>query len=373
MAKSGKKNILRYVPLVVICILMLFNLLNHFFVIIPRSNTSVGFRDVDCPNVETLTGDLYPNVEYQAFTYEPEERELTLFNEYGGGKTVRFMWGGKLFDHGSYIYDHNLCLAANSIVNIGIWTTLSLSPEVYAHAMESLGLTNTETWVAETYNVDRPEMHISSATLGDRAFVVVNVRGSFSVGDYATDLKAVYDGFGPASFYVRDNILGYVDRNFPDKGREDISLLIVGHSLGGACAGLQAPLMEEAGFAKEKTFIYTLASPKYHLNGSAKDYPNVFNTIVDRDVVPRVPLLDGRYGTDLRYQSVYVGYSALGMIESALRNKTDPIYSNIISYHSVMNYLQSADSGNVSHTSTAKGMLFFAGELFLNSVQIALR
>ncbi len=60
---------------------MLLNLLNHFFAILPRSGNSVGFRAVDCPHVETLEGDLYPNVEYQSFTYEPVERELVLFNE----------------------------------------------------------------------------------------------------------------------------------------------------------------------------------------------------------------------------------------------------------------------------------------------------
>ncbi len=378
MARKTKKTIVRYIPLTLICILMLLNLLNHFFALLPKAKSSVGFQPVDCPNVTRLDGIPEPAKDYNAFSYEPKEMKLELFKEYGGGVKVSFMWGGQLFDKSSYTYDHDLFLAADSIINYGIWTYLNYSgdEEVYEKAMGALGFTHTETMGEATYNVDKPEMHISSLTTtfpsGERVLVNVNVRGSFSFGDYTTNLKSVNDGFEPPARYVRDNVLDYMERNYPDVPKENVILFITGHSLGGACSGLQAPLMEEAGFLKEQTFIYTLASPKYRTYGKSKEFQNVFNIIVDRDLIPKVPLLDGHYGNDIRFESVFVGTSLMGMVKSAIQGKTGVIPTTVTGYHSVLNYLQSADSGRYSQVTPARRMLMLGGELFLNSVQIAL-
>ncbi len=373
MAKKMKKSFLRYVPLVLICILMLFNLVNYYFEFFLSTGYIADFSITETKNIDSLDSELEPLLDFEEFTYEAKEVEVNLWNVYGGSKVIHFLWGGELFDEPSAIYNHNLYLAANSITNLLTWMELSYDTDTMAEAIGHLGFTHFENIGGAGFNVNRPVLRFASLSYGDRTLVLACVRGSYSIGDYTTDLKAARNGFEPASLYVRDNILSYIDRNYPDMDRGNITLFIIGHSLGGACAGLQAPLMKEAGFDIDKTFIYTLASPKYRLNGLPNDYPNVLNTIVSKDLITKVPLLDGRYGTDIQYHSSFKGYSPLGIIELSIRGDTDALLNTIVGYHSVTNYMLSADNGDVDYSTTGSRLLALAGELFMNSVQISLQ
>ncbi len=369
-----KRKILSYSSLVLICILMLLNLINHYFEFFLSTNAVAGFSVTETENVDDLDLEAEPLLDFEEFTYEAKEVEVNLWNEYGGSKVVHFLWGGELFDEPASIYNHNLYLAANSITNLLTWMELYYDTDTMEKSMGHLGFTHFENIGSSTkFNVNKPVLRFASLSYGDRTVVLACVRGSYSMGDYTTDLKAARNGFEPASLYVRDNILSYIERNHADKDGDDITLFIIGHSLGGACAGLQAPLMEEAGFDIDRTFIYTLASPRYRLDGLPSDYPNVFNSIVSKDLITKVPLLDGRYGTDLQYHSSFSGYSPLGIIELSIRGETDALLETIVGYHSATNYMLSADYGDVDYSTTGSRLLTFAGELFLNSVQIALQ
>ncbi len=368
-----KRKFLRYFTLVLICILMLLNLVNHYFEFFLSPNADATFSITETANIDSLDTVVEPLLDFEEFTYEAKEVEVNLWNEYGGSKVVHFRWGGELFDGPTDVYSHDLYLAANSITNLLNWMEVSYDTDTMAKAMGHLGFTHFENIDSASFNVNKPVLRFASLSYDDKTLVLACVRGSYSMGDYTTDLKATRNGFEPASLYVRDNILSYIERNHPDIAKEDMVLFISGHSLGGACAGLQAPLMERAGFSKDQTFIYTLASPKYRLEGLPSEYPNVMNTIVNKDLIPKVPLLDGRYGTDLQYHSSFNGYSPLGTIEMSLHGETDAFLDTIVGYHSSTNYILSADHGDVDYSTTASRLLTFAGELFLNSVQIALQ
>ncbi len=371
--EQKKRKFISYFSLVLICILMLLNLVNHYFFFLLSPTAVADFSITETKNIESVEGIVEPLTDFQGFSHELRDIDVNMWNVNGGSQVAHLLWGGELFDGPTDVYNHNLYLAANSIINLMNWTELSYDIETMEKALGHLGFTQLECIDDSRFNVNRPVMRMATLSDGDRTIVLANVRGSYSMGDFTTDLRSIHNGFEPASLYVRDTILDYIGRNLPNKAKEDIVLFIIGHSLGGACAGLQAPLMVDAGFNIDKTFIYTLASPKYRLDGLPSDYPNVFNTIVSKDLITKFPLLDGRYGTDIKYHSSFNGYSPLGIIRLSLRGDSDALSDTIIGYHSSANYILSSDNGDLDPSTTATRLLTYAGEVFLNSIQISMQ
>ena len=166
-----------------------------------------------------------------------------------------------------------------------------------------------------------------------RQLVVVSVRGSVTLLDWAMDLLTqfhvcLYD-FDVGAQKVIDSLYGYDNCTKCDGSNEKCPckgylanysitnpiILITGHSMGAAIANLVAAELNEIEGADD-VYGYTFATPtvKSAVDGNATiPYSNIFNILNTNDVVPYVPtswLLPGvnlwsRYGIDIPLNMPY--------------------------------------------------------------------
>lgn len=330
-----------------------------------------------------------------AVAFEPfEDSEQTVFPEIGYSKQpvklcvpsdfeeipgvrASFDWGWELLDGKPTERSEDLAVAAASLIQIEYYLGFGQTEDDIRALREGMGFDNTEIFNNDvSLNVDRPVTIVSSVKApfpGEERYIVcVDVRGTSSAGDAVTDLKAAYNGFSAASSDVCANIVRYVEENCGDADPESITFFVFGHSLGGACAGLQAELLDKAGFSPERIFVYTFASPKYRLTGGRSAYPNVMNYIVSKDYVPRVPFLDGRYGTDYRYDdpfmAIYAGDALEIMMKARPRNE---LVQTMWWHHNSTNYLIEVGERNVSTDPVWSNALYYGARLLLQTMQLA--
>ena len=172
----------------------------------------------------------------------------------------------------------------------------------------------------KTFEVDGVEKHVLAI-----AFRGTQVKDGFDYADLFTDasvlgLNGFHSGFYAAALKAYDTLY---DMEFPSLKNEDgssmtfsdylthsgvvgsdYSILVTGHSLGGAVANIFAGDIISQ-FGKSNVMCYTFASPIVCSPTKAKEYDayNIFNIINTNDIVPNVGynLFAGvRLGTDLK-------------------------------------------------------------------------
>ena len=115
-------------------------------------------------------------------------------------------------------------------------------------------------------------------------------RGTSTLQDILTDIKAGIDGFYEGGKNSADSLREYINR-FDGAVKENTILFITGHSLGAATANIVGRLSRDFADARS-TFVYTYASPNYETDGEwndGKEYPNFHCYINKDDVVPTLP------------------------------------------------------------------------------------
>ncbi|RWS28188.1 sn1-specific diacylglycerol lipase alpha-like isoform X6, partial [Leptotrombidium deliense] len=160
-----------------------------------------------------------------------------------------------------------------------------------------------------TYHVAIGEPPFFVALDHEKRTIVVSVRGTLSLQDVITDLNAEGDllptnprregwfghrGMVEAAAYIRkkltdEKILHKALNYRPEKGTQDYSLVLVGHSLGAGTAAILAILLKED---YPELVCYSFAPPGGLLSLPATEYTKGFITsvILGKDVVPRLGL-----------------------------------------------------------------------------------
>lgn len=119
--------------------------------------------------------------------------------------------------------------------------------------------------------------------------VAVACRGSVGAPDWISNIVQGGDGFRKAARNVRDNLKEYladpengIDTSLPTK------LFITGHSRGGAAANILGTIVSDI-TDLNNVYVYTFACPNTTTDKNRQSYNNIFNIIVDGDIVPLVP------------------------------------------------------------------------------------
>lgn len=207
----------------------------------------------------------------------------------------------------------------------------------------------------KTFEVDGVEKHVLAI-----AFRGTQVKDGFDYADLFTDasvlgLNGFHSGFYAAALKAYDTLY---DMEFPSLKNEDgssmtfsdylahsgvvgsdYSILVTGHSLGGAVANIFAGDIISQ-FGKSNVMCYTFASPIVCSPTKAKEYDayNIFNIINTNDIVPNVGynLFAGvRLGNDLKVSvtdSEESAHSLSVTYEKATNqviNKVDSLYPYI--------------------------------------------
>lgn len=157
--------------------------------------------------------------------------------------------------------------------------------------------------------IDKPGFLIGYKVMYDydepRVEIIMAIRGTKSIAsaDAITDVKSVRDGFNKATDYCYEQLTSAKSKISSNLGLLGLSMakkntkyFLVGHSLGGACAGKLALRMNNDGFAySNNIYCYTYAAPNYtNINekmDSVVDYLGIHNVINIADTVPRVPTM----------------------------------------------------------------------------------
>lgn len=147
--------------------------------------------------------------------------------------------------------------------------------------------------------------------LASRDLILVSVRGSYG-SEWLSNLDLSSDESGDHGGYVRAarEIEREVTRRALRSRAEgaEVSVLLVGHSRGGAVANLVAAELDNArgdsGLDGVRVYGYTFASPATTLHVEARDerYGNIFNIVNPSDIMPYLPLSSWgyeRYGVDV--------------------------------------------------------------------------
>lgn len=132
-------------------------------------------------------------------------------------------------------------------------------------------------------------------------------KGTTTLEDSITDVKAVLDGFYAGGRNCADSLKEYID-SFEGAEKENTILFITGHSLGAATANVVGRLSRT--FARDEAcFVYTFASPNYETDGEwndGKSYPNFHYYTNADDIVPLVPLrLPPRYFSKIGKETLF--------------------------------------------------------------------
>lgn len=177
-------------------------------------------------------------------------------------------------------------------------------------------LTNTNDVTAYSVGVKRLTNNETGQT---RTLMLVSIRGSYgsewisdaNMGDTLTDEEGNHLGFDTAAEEIIADLAAGIEKYAEEGGdTSDISLLVTGHSRGGAAANIVAAYADEAAEAQfplipaSNIYCYAFAVPRTTVASTARDarYDNIFNILNPSDMVPRLPLEAWgyeRYGRDV--------------------------------------------------------------------------
>lgn len=276
------------------------------------------------------------------------------------------LWDDAWFSQDSFTYNHELARACSVISALayaesGYYQSGSDTPPYMENAFYDLGFDKVETEsyryrsevVDEVLDVmtqqsDGVAYALAHKDLGEsdgvrRELIAVSVRGSYGSewlsnfnlgeGEAAAAAEALADershdhtGYQIAALDILAHLDEWVDE--AESRGSEVSILLTGHSRGGAVAGLLASMLDDraatradaavdatatdaasaadatdAAASAPRVFAYTFASPRTTLNTRSNDvrYGNIFNIVNPADMVTSVPLESWgyvRYGVD---------------------------------------------------------------------------
>lgn len=250
-----------------------------------------------------------------------------------GEATATIAWDDAWFAQDETAYNHELARAASVIAALayaesGHYQSPESCPPYMENALSDLGFSEIDTdsyrfrseVVDEVLNIVTSDTdvvaytiarkHVEAATTA-RDIIVVSVRGSYG-SEWLSNLDLSRDEGGDHGGYVRaaqeitEQVKPWVAAS--RLAGSEVSVLLVGHSRGGAVANLVAAELDDGRAtgvnAIEHVYAYTFASPATTLSATARDarYDNIFNIINPADVMPSLPLEAWgyeRYGVDV--------------------------------------------------------------------------
>lgn len=300
-----------------------------------------------------------------------------------GGVSSSVLWDDAWFSQDPFTYNHELARACSVISALayaesGYYQSGSNTPPYMENALYDLGFDKVETEsyryrsevVDEVLDVmtqqsDGVAYALAHKNLGEsdgvrRELIAVSVRGSYGSewlsnfnlgeGEAAAAAEALADershdhtGYQIAALDILAQLDEWVDE--AESRGSEVSILLTGHSRGGAVAGLLASMLDDRAAARAgagvgtdasgaatdaaatdgadaatasaatdaadadaaasapRVFAYTFASPRTTLNARSNDarYDNIFNIVNPADLVTSVPLESWgyvRYGVD---------------------------------------------------------------------------
>ena len=246
------------------------------------------------------------------FSYREDAADTAPEEELYGNVTVDWhgrdfsldlYWDWDLFDQPASSYDHDLAIAGLTL------SKLIHDKDTFRGELEGIfgfGDVDYRDWSTPdtpAYALAHRRVTLSG---GDREIVLLVLRGTNmdldGPNDLIDDVKSQVDGFRPATRNINNILEKYVkDHGF---GKEEMVLFITGHSLGGAVAQSLAPFAENYVTSDENCFIYTYAAPNCFIDlFKNREFRNVHNIINVNDAVPYVPVMFGKYGRELYYNS----------------------------------------------------------------------
>lgn len=285
-----------------------------------------------------------------------------------GEVSSHMLWDDAWFDGDPRVYNHDLArassvLAALAYAESGFYQSGSKTPPYMENVLHQLGFDMVETGsyrfrsevVDEAldvmtqqsdgvaYGLARKEL-MPAPDGTPRQLIAVSVRGSYGsewlsnfnlgAGEAAAAAEALADershdhtGYQVAALEILGELDAWVDE--ADARGAEVSVLLTGHSRGGAVAGLLAAMLDDraaAGTGEDarteadaaaqapmqrvpRVFAYTFASPRTTLNARGNDarYGNIFNIVNPADLVTNLPLESWgyvRYGVDVPLPSL---------------------------------------------------------------------
>lgn len=275
----------------------------------------------------------------------------------GSGEAVAdVVWDDSWFVEDDRAYNHELArtgsvLAALAYSESGYYQAGASQPAYMEHALSALGFDEvctssyryrsevldevlnlvTDDTDAVAYTIARKHLvSDSDGASAPRDLILVSVRGSYgsewlSNLDLSRDGSENHGGYCGAALEVCRELNTWVEGSV-SRGA-NVSVLLVGHSRGGAVANLAAAELDarragsagalegdgEGGLAAlsmvDHAYAYTFATPLTTLNEDARDdvYSNIFNISNPSDIMPFLPLQSWgyeRYGIDKSLPSV---------------------------------------------------------------------
>ncbi len=154
--------------------------------------------------------------------------------------------------------------------------------------------------LAEKINYPAMSFGRSIEKVNGKYVVAAIFRGSASVPDFISDLKAEPGGFHDAGIHALTELKAYLGNHGLTK--DNTTLFIAGHSYGAAIASLVAINSTDLA-ERDSIFCYSYATPNYIRHGLTGDGMKMFCFASNEDVVPQVPVgpaLD-KTGAVIRY------------------------------------------------------------------------
>lgn len=265
-----------------------------------------------------------------------------------GEASTSVTWDDSWFTGDEHVYNHELArassvLAALAYSESGYYQSGSNQPAYMEEALAQLGFdevcTDSYRFRSEVldevlnlvtddadgvaYTIARKRLALSGGDGQEgspRDVILVSIRGSYgsewlSNLDLATDETSDHGGYCRAAREICGEVAAWADESAGDGA--EVSVLLVGHSRGGAIANLAAAEIDDcrAGTVTssvagadslagiDRVYAYTFASPATTLNAQAHDarYANIFNIANPSDIMPYLPLRTWgyeRYGID---------------------------------------------------------------------------
>ncbi|MDO4437482.1 MAG: lipase family protein [Coriobacteriaceae bacterium] len=255
-----------------------------------------------------------------------------------GEASARVVWDDAWFTQDERIYNDQLAHTASVIAALaysesGYYQASNACPPYMERALGQLGFSDVDTdsyrYRSEVvdevlglvtnqadgvaYTLARKRLTSSSEGPDSRprGLILVSVRGSYgsewlSNLDLSSDEAGDYGGYVRAAREISREVEQQVARSCSNGA--EASVLLTGHSRGGAVANLVAAELNNARAASNmpeaRIYAYTFAAPATTLQPQARSsrYANIFNVINPSDIMPHLPLETWgyeRYGVDV--------------------------------------------------------------------------
>ena len=224
---------------------------------------------------------------------------LPFFND------VTTTWDWSDFDPANPNNEPNLNLTVAGLI-------LSANAEVTrgAHAwsqtesnLTALGFTNiVHHYFEDEEKINFPAMVFARSTekVAGKYVVAAVYRGTSSIKDFISDIKAQPGGFVKAGVNATNELRSYIRSQGLTK--ENTILFITGHSYGAATASL-VTIMSTDLAERDSIFGYAFATPNYLRDGLTGEGMKMFSFDSNEDIVPQVPI-----GHDLDKTGVCLKY-----------------------------------------------------------------